>query len=143
MIYIGIDTGVHTGFAMIAGPERIAETLPIHSALDRVKELSNGVDPIHVRVEDARLRKWFGRNSNAKSQGAGSIKRDAKIWNDFLTELAADTLGLVTFQMVHPIKGATKMNSEIFKQITGIETRTSEHARDAFMLIHNFKIQAQ
>ena len=138
MILIGIDTGVQTGVGIIIGQDKQALSMPIHQALILINDLVDE-DPVHIRVEDARKRKWFGNNSNAKKQGAGSIKRDCKIWNDFLDELAEESEGLLTFEMIHPIKGATKLTSKLFKNITGIEERTNEHGRDAFMLIHNYK----
>ena len=41
----------------------------------------------NIIVEDADLSKenFKGENMAAKQQGAGSIKRDAKIWEDYLT----------------------------------------------------------
>ncbi len=47
----------------------------------------------------------------------------------------------MTFEMVHPIKGATKLKANFFKKITGITERTNEHSRDAFMLIYKFSKQ--
>lgn len=138
MIYIGIDPGVVTGIGVKIGEDKSAESMPIHKALQFVESLIHE-DKVHIRVEDARKRKWLGKNSNIKKQGAGSVKRDCKIWEDFLTELETSYKGLLTFQMIHPVKGATKLSSDQFKYITGIKTRTSEHARDAYMLIHNYK----
>ena len=90
-------------------------------------------------MEDARKRKWFGPRSQEKQQGAGSVKRDCSIWEDFLTEINKNSENKITFEMLHPIKGATKLNKEMFQKITGITSATSEHARDAFMLVYNFK----
>ncbi|QQV90875.1 Holliday junction resolvase [Polaribacter phage Freya_1] len=139
MILIGIDPGVKTGFAVICNSEKKAITLTIHNALQQVKTLLNQHGEIHVRVEDARKRKWFGPNSAAKKQGAGSIKRDCKIWYDFLKELSKEKHTNLTFEMIHPIKGGTKIDKELFKKMSGIKTVTSEHARDAFLLIMNYK----
>lgn len=140
MIYIGIDPGVKTGIAAIVPPNKFINTMPIHQAFGVVDAIINtSISKVHVRVEDARQRKWFGNNSQAKLQGAGSIKRDCKIWEDFLKDHSEDSKGNITFEMVHPVKGGTKINSNLFKKITGIDDRTSEHARDAYMLIHNYK----
>lgn len=138
MILIGIDTGVITGLGVIIGQDKQAVSMPIHKAMAFVESLVDE-DPVHIRVEDARKRKWFGNNSSAKKQGAGSVKRDAKIWEDFLTDLQKESNDLLTFEMIHPIKGATKLNQQLFKQMTGITTRTNEHARDAFMMVMNYK----
>lgn len=139
MIYIGIDPGVKTGFAIICNNQKEALTVAIHNAFPLIKQLLKRDDKIHVRVEDARKRKWFGSKSKDKQQGAGSIKRDSKIWEDFLTELSSKKDSKLTFEMLHPIKGGTKINKVLFKKISGITKVTSEHARDAYMLIHNYK----
>lgn len=140
MIYIGIDPGVKTGFGLIDGNRKSVKSYKIHDALSAIAQVAkNSSKSIHVRVEDARQRKWFGNNSKEKLQGAGSIKRDSKIWEDFLTDANKLTKGRLTFEMVHPIKGGTKIDTKIFKQITGINERTSEHGRDAYMLILNYK----
>lgn len=142
-IIIGIDPGVKTGIAAINRNIKIAESMPIHAAMKFVSDLANKGFDTHIRVEDARKRKWFGHNSSAKSQGAGSIKRDCKIWEDFLNDLKDISKQTITFEMIHPVKGATKINAKMFKQITGIEKRTNEHARDAFMLIHGFNAKSK
>ena len=69
----------------------------------------------------------------AKQQGAGSIKRDAKIWEDYLTRLRID------FKLVNPTSRKTKITSEYFKKISKFEGRTSNHARDAAMLVLGYK----
>ena len=107
MIYIGIDTGVNTGVAVWDNRQRTflqIETMMIHRAMEIVKGYKqnaymNGTKII-VRVEDARKRTWYGYNDPKKDrdklQGAGSVKRDCKIWEDFLTDIK------VEFQMVAP-----------------------------------------
>ena len=35
---------------------------------------------IKLRIEDARLRKWYGNAGREELQGAGSVNRDASIW---------------------------------------------------------------
>jgi hypothetical protein len=62
-------------------------TLKIDEAMEYVLELHRVIplSRIFVRFEDARLRKWFGKAGKEQLQGAGSIKRDCTIWEDFLT----------------------------------------------------------
>ncbi len=139
MIYIGIDPGVKTGIGYINGENKFAKTMAIHNAINFIVGLSNKDIEAHIRVEDARKRKWFGQRAQEKQQGAGSIKRDCKIWEDFLTQINKNSENKITFEMLHPIKGGTKIEEKMFQKITGIASSTSEHARDAFMLIHNFK----
>ena len=132
MKVIGIDTGKHTGFAVWDSvTHQLVElsTLLIHQAMERVQWYSQVYGDILVIYEDARQRKWYGDNARAKQQGAGSVKRDCTIWEDFLTDLEINHRG------VAPQRGATKLNAEYFRKITGWKGRTSEHARDAAMLV--------
>ena len=101
MIYVGIDTGVNTGFAVWDSKQRSLLqvcSLPIHKAMERVRSLYDeykaGIgDKVIVRVEDPRQRTWFGTErmsremERKKLQGVGSVKRDASIWDDYLKEL--------------------------------------------------------
>ena len=134
MLWIGIDPGKHTGFAVWNSKTRefvSIETLPIHTAMERVLEYA-AESLVTVVFEDARQRKFFGKNENkvqAKVQGAGSIKREFGIWEDFLNDKG------ITFWARKPEKGMTKKSAEQFRRWTKWEKRTSEHARDAAMLV--------
>ena len=137
MIYIGIDPGTHTGVAIWDNKQQEfveLATIPIHQALLKVKNYYNdnkGLSKICVVFEDARQRTWFGKdkNTNAKLQGAGSIKRDCSIWEDFCKDYQ------IPFLAVPPMKGGTKLSESYFKTISGWKGRTSNHARDAAMLV--------
>lgn len=141
MICIGIDPGTHTGVAVWDSREGkflSLETLPIHRALEKVKEMSHPFwhmdrlyhDDIQVVFEDARQRKWFGHgDTSAKAQGAGSVKRDCSIWEDFCKDYG------IPYWAKPPVKGATKVSAEYFKMISHYTGRTSEHSRDAAMLV--------
>lgn len=133
MLWIGIDPGTHTGLAVWDDRRKeltALETLPIHQALDYVQNIATHEDTM-VIFEDARQRTWFGKDKNttAKLQGAGSIKRDCAIWDDFLTDYG------IMFRAIPPMKGGTKLNEKYFKMITKWKGRTSNHARDAAMLV--------
>lgn len=134
-IKIGIDPGVQTGVCLIYG--KIINHLfscSIHEAIFMVEEKARCNDEkIHIRVEDARKRKWYGENANEKKQGAGGIKRDCQIWEDYLTDLCKQYPN-ITFEMTHPIKNGTKLNAKQFEKITGVK-KSNEHSRDACMLI--------
>jgi len=139
MIYIGIDTGVHTGFAVYDTDLKAliyVKEYPIHRAMDIVKRLFDDGSDIKVRFEDARKRTWFGyhtaKEDRARLQGAGSVKRDCQIWEDYLTDLR------IPFEMVAPKNNATKLTAEQFRRITGYEGKTNEHGRDAAMLVYGF-----
>ena len=141
MIYIGIDCGEHTGLAVWDSRRKIfleIETVPLYRALEIVRvynrEYSTEAEPLAVIFEDARKRTWFARERNAaeyrgKLMGAGAVKRDAKIWEEFL-----DGYG-IPHQAVAPRKGMTKWDADYFKAVTGWKGRTSEHSRDAALLV--------
>lgn len=124
MMYIGIDPGVNTGVAIWKDCQfESLLTLKIHKAMDLVRNLK----PDLVRVEDARKRKWYPKGANL--QGAGSVKRDSKIWEDFLKDLNYN------FEMVHPLRDVWDTH-EKFERITGYKKRTSKHSRDAALLVY-------
>ena len=133
-IYIGIDTGANTGIAVWSQEENKlihVETVKIHRAMKIVEAhiKQYGTDKVVVRFEDARLRKWYGNSGREKLQGAGSVKRDAVIWQDFLAELG------IEHKAIAPKNNTTKMDAEQFKRITGWKVKTNEHGRDAAWLV--------
>lgn len=136
--YIGIDSGTHTGIAVWNKPAKkfeLIKTVKIHVAMEIV-QAEFAVNPnILVRVEDARQRKWFGnddKKTDAKKQGAGSVKRDAVIWRDFLIDHK------IPHEMVPPQVGGTKLSKEEFAMLTRYTGLTSNHARDAGMMVYNY-----
>lgn len=135
--YIGIDTGVKTGFSVWDVEKQDFEqvdTLTIYEALERVIEfhrLCGG--EILVRVEDARLRKWFGSRGREVLQGVGSVKRDCGIWQEVMQYKG------INVEFVAPKNNKTKLKSTAFKAMTGWQKRTSEHSRDAAMLVYGFR----
>lgn len=142
MIYVGIDTGTHTGYAVWDSTSKELKectSLMIHQAMERVRRLHGeyGRDLL-VRIEDPRQRTWFGTERMSRDeerkrlQGVGSVKRDASIWEDFLSDAG------VRFQMVAPKNNTTKISAEYFKSITKWTARTNEHGRDAAMLVVGF-----
>ena len=139
-VYVGIDSGVNTGFAVwhVKGKSINPYTYRIHKAMEMVVTICS--DPnirVHVRFEDARLRKWFGKANASQLQGAGSIKRDSTIWHDFLTDLSKSHPN-ITFEAVAPKDNKTKLSVEQFEVYTGYKGKTSEHARDAAMLVYGY-----
>lgn len=134
-IYIGIDTGVNTGIAVWNQDSKKlikVETMKIHEAMKLVESHidNHGRKQVVVHFEDARLRKWFGNSGREQLQGAGSIRRDCTIWNDYLEDLG------IEYKAVAPKNNTTKLSAETFRKITGWTGRTNEHGRDATMLIY-------
>lgn len=139
--FIGIDTGVRTGLALWDAndgrlvqlkTEGIVRAMGSVSAwLDEAKE--QGRDCVLV-MEDARLRKWIPRERNlsefkGRLMGAGSVKRDASIWEEFAEVVGAPIV------KVQPREGMTKWNAQYFAFVTGYKGRCSNHARDAALLV--------
>ena len=132
MICIGIDPGTDTGVAVWDTREKrflSLATMPIHRALALVYDyhLHNDTE---VVFEDARLRKWFGYgDTSAKAQGAGSVKRDCSIWEDFCKDFG------IHYRLGNPGDCPTIVEKSYFEMISGWKGRTSEHSRDAAMLV--------
>ncbi|MEA1228786.1 hypothetical protein ODQ17_05365 [Acinetobacter sp. IRS14] len=142
-VLIGVDTGVHTGFAVAfdkgkGGQLHEVETLTITLAMNKVLELAGeyGKENLMLFIEDARLRTWFG-NADARQarsgagvrEGIGSVKRDAQIWEQWCIEQG------LKYKMIHPAANKTKTDAKYFLKLTGWAKRTNEHARDAAMLV--------
>lgn len=143
MILIGIDPGENTGLAVwdtTTRTFRAVVTLPLWKALDEVRRwhYSCLMSPLHIgfRVffEDARQRRWFRKEASVseyrgKLMGAGAAKRDARIWEEFLEA------NRIPFTAVPPSAGGTKWKEDYWKKVTGYTGRTSNHARDAALLV--------
>jgi hypothetical protein len=128
---IGIDPGVKTGIAVWDKKERKfieMYTTDIMTAWSKIQTYKG--DSVVV-VEDPHLRTWFGKSSVEKYQGAGSIKRDFKIWKSLLdtTEWPYRTIAPKEVQHIG--------NHAYFKALTRCDMpRSSQHARDAAMMVY-------
>lgn len=137
-LIVGLDPGVETGWAIWdVKAQRLTDvqTLRIDEAMFAILAMW-GVprDLIRVVFEDARQRTWFGprgtaAQERAKLQGVGSVKRDCAIWEEFLTAHG------IPYVAQKPVAGATKWKADYFKKVTGWTARTSEHGRDAAVLV--------
>jgi len=128
----GVDPGVSTGFAVYDRHEKVllqVSTLSILTAMTRVLDLIAHGCEIEIRFEDARLRRFFGSKGREVLQGAGSIKRDCSIWQEFCE------LHGIKYTAIAPQKAVTKVDAVLFGKLTGYTGRTSEHSRDASMLV--------
>lgn len=138
MILIGIDTGVKTGFAhSIDGVLQEVSTQSILSAQDKVLDIRDEAAQSDVKlvvcIEDVRKRKWVDPSiGSERLKGVGSVTRDCSIWQEF-----CERNGLRHI-LVPPSHIDTKRNAKDFKLITGWSARTSEHARDAGMMIYKY-----
>ena len=127
---IGIDPGTKTGIAAWNKKTKTFECIKTCSIIEAMAILTATPNIIKVRIEDARKRKWFGNAGREKLQGAGSIKRDCAIWQEFCTYYGLE------YEMVPPSQIHTKMSAKMFKQITGYAGKTSNHARDAAIMVY-------
>lgn len=133
---IGIDPGVMTGYAIkdtIKGKYTVIKSDGIVNVMAVVHNWHCCSD-IFVRVEDARLRRWIPKaktesRERGRNQGAGSIKRDCQIWEEFLTKHN------IPHEFVAPKDNKTKLDSKKFKMFTGWKGKTNSHARDAGSLL--------
>lgn len=129
---VGIDTGVNTGIAIYCDGDLISvESMTITQAMQYIKVTCF---PEHTKlyIEDARKwRGWKGKTkqTQARIQGAGSVKRDAQIWEDWCKENGYQA------EFVAPYHNTTKLNKDDFKRITNWQGRTNNHGRDAAMLV--------
>ena len=138
---IGLDPGKNTGIAIWDTETQhfeLLDTVPIHRAMEMVKDWDYPVSEIKVFFEDARQRKWLPKDASSSEyrghlMGAGSVKRDAVIWQDALTDWD------IPFEMVPPRPGMTKWDAATFARVTGYKGRTSNHARDAALLVFGRK----
>lgn len=138
MIAIGIDPGVETGFAIWNADKYSLErvgSMSIIEAMYDVLDLRELSKELIVIVEDARKRK--GKFTIADEhqeqygagvrEGVGSVKRDSKIWEEFLTHHG------IPYEMRTP--RGTKLPPDQFVRLTGWSARTNKHARDAAMIV--------
>jgi hypothetical protein len=135
LITVGIDPGVKTGFATASGGKLLrVESMRIDQAMAEVAALHNAGALRMVVYEDARRRGGAGKRSAKRAQGAGSIKRDCRIWADYLAAIGCPVLSLA------PQRGLTKWKTKDFAASTGWARRTNEHGRDAALLINGRKL---
>ena len=140
-LFIGIDPGTKTGFAVWEPKSKefkVIETLTITTAMSRVNVYSHLYPDTNMLVvfEDSRMgRSLFGKikTDSGRLQGAGSVKRDCAIWEDFLKEQE------IPFEKAKPGTFKTKVDKTYFKQLTKFEGITSNHGRDAAMLVFGRK----
>ena len=112
----------------------VVETSRIHRVMHELREGWEAGWLAYVVFEDARLRTHFGtqrgtKEDDALKQGAGSIKRDCTIWEDFFEDLG------IPFMAISPMQKGRKETAESFTRLTGWTARTSNHGRDAGMLV--------
>lgn len=129
--FIGIDCGTNTGIAVWNVETKSFDLIKTCSILEALKllEIYLVFGKNIFCIENPNLRKWFGKSGREKLQGAGSIKRDFAIWKEWLTSNNCEFIELA------PKDIKTKMSADQFKKYTGVSYKTSQHARDAAMMV--------
>ena len=136
-ICVGVDPGHHTGIAVWDTTSR--QFLDIRcsgivAAMDYLDDLASNKGIGLVVFEDARQRTWIPRENDirqlkGRAMGAGSVKRDCSIWEEWCSARG------IQFIASRPKTGMTKLTDAYFRGITGYDRRTNEHGRDAAMLV--------
>jgi len=141
-LYIGIDPGAKTGFAVsYRGKLQRVETTDFWGAIMYIDNLVKTADgaPIVLVIERPDLNKpvWISRKPGMSkklqdniAQKVGANKRDAILLVEY-----AERMGMTVIPVRPKAGGTTKTTPEYFKKITGWTKRTSEHSRDAAMMI--------
>lgn len=137
MLYIGIDCGSHTGFAVwdsVAVDFVEISTYRLWKALEVARKYASDYPEVTIVFEDARQRKWLPRETSesdyrGRLMGAGSVKRDAAIWEEFCKD------NRIPYEALPPQRGLTKWHAAYWASVTGWKGRTSNHARDAALLV--------
>lgn len=132
-IYIGIDPGIVSGFAIWQPKSKVLENVDsfkLHQLFSKLETLNAKFD-MRVFVENPNTWIQFrGTKPNAsQQQGAGGVKQTYKHIIEFLADNKIDYT---------PTKlqgNMKKVKSGLFKKITGYQGATNEHGRDAAMII--------
>lgn len=135
--YIGIDPGKHTGVAVWDRQGRYFTdviTLDFFGALNFLKHYN----PTYTQIviEDATQNKPTFRRKGQRvgvadrmAQNVGSVKRDTQLLIEWCERHG------FTVRKVKPDQ--SKLNAAAFKRTTKYIGRTSQHARDAAMLVYD------
>lgn len=144
MKYIGIDPGVHTGFAIWLSHEKrfeVMETINFWLTIEKLEHIEHverflpNPERSTVVLENPSVNKptfhhgQSGRHVREKiSQNVGMNKREGQLIEQYCLD------NNIKLMLVAPNRKG-KLNADSFKQITRWSTQTSQHARDAAMLV--------
>lgn len=136
MQYIGIDVGVHNGFAVWdKKSKRIIElsTYKTWEVIVWFLDKKNDEIDFIIRIENPNTWVNYGTLStkqvSARKQGAGSVKRSYQVLIEFFED------NDIKYETISLRSSLKKLKADKFKMITGIEVKTNEHERDACMMV--------
>lgn len=156
-VAIGIDPGVKTGFAVknLSTKEFLeVKTVKAYQIPELVLKYGEDFE-IYVVFEDARKRTWYGnyertlfnkfmsgvrmstKEKNAYKgilQGSGDVRGQSRSIEQFLEDYK------IPYIAKKPTAKTTKVSVEYFNRLTRWSKRSSEHSRDAGMLIQGFTL---
>lgn len=145
-LLIGVDPGKNTGLAFYNPKTKAYDlfTKPFWEAIKIVDEvIKERKYVLEAYIEDPNqnppvFKKKFNiENVNTYgriAQNIGMNKRDAQLWFNYFK------INNIVHFRIRPTKGSmTKLDSTKFKRITKHPGRTSEHSRDAAMLVWDRK----
>lgn len=138
-LYIGIDPGVHTGFAVwnpkLAALVRVESMMAVEAEVE-ILEYADDMKAtgltMHVVVEDTRNLKLPKKLQNAgRAKGAGSVHRDMSRWEEFLTyHNVPFTMGKIA------PKSFRESDDAGFRKMTGWGRKSNEHGRCAAGMVY-------
>ena len=130
---VAIDPGTTTGMSIYEKKRNAliwCEQMKIHEAILSIMSIvrKNEALNIHIIVEDAR--NISGMYSN--KMGAGSIRRDCSIWEDYLNDITKKHKNVHTSYLRPTGNRFLKMEAEAWKKYVNWEGKApGEHARDS------------
>jgi hypothetical protein len=132
-ILIGIDPGTKTGVAFYQdGKLTELHTCRILIAFNEIFEkVFLAQKQAHLYIENPNTWKRFkgNKDSHARAQGAGSVKRDYAIWVEFCE------YHKIPYTPVSVRGNLKKLTKEQFAKVTGYKGPSSVHSRDAGMMV--------
>lgn len=137
MQYIGIDVGIHNGFAVWdKTAKRIIElsTYKTWEVIMWLLQKKSKEIEFTVRIENPNTWVNYGtlttKEVNGRKQGAGSVKRSYQVLIEFFED------NEIKYEAVSLRSSLKKLKADKFKMLTGIDVKTNEHERDACMMVY-------
>ena len=132
-LYIGIDPGIVSGFAIWNKEGKKLEDVKsykLHELFSIIKWTKERAS-IFVYIENPNTWVQFRNTSPSphQQQGAGGVKQTYKHIVEFLTD---HNIEFVPTKLQGNMK---KVKADYFKTLTGYQGKTNEHGRDAALLV--------
>jgi len=136
MQYIGIDVGIHNGFAVWDKTAKRLIELSTYKTWEVIMWLlvkKNDKIDFTVRIENPNTWVNYGtlttKEVNGRKQGAGSVKRSYQVLIEFFED------NDIKYEAISLRSSLKKLKADKFKMLTGIDVKTNEHERDACMMV--------